>query len=142
MSDSESRRSRRKRKRQSANPVSQGPRLSGLSGGRYRPLDEPDLALVDQAVRHILQDVGMAEVPGIVVERVSAAGGRLDNDHRLHFPAELIEKALQGMARNFSLCGQQAEHDLQLSAGRVHAGSGGAAPMILDLVCDLAESYL
>ena len=40
--------SRRKRKRQSATSGSQAPRLSGLPGGRYRPLDESDLALVDQ----------------------------------------------------------------------------------------------
>jgi len=75
----------------------------------------------------------MAEAPEIVVERVSAAGGSLGSDGRLRFSAGLIERALQGMARDFTLCGQKPEHDMHLGSGRVHVGSGGAAPMVLDL---------
>ena len=102
-------------------------------GGRYQPLDPSDLPLIDRAARSILQDVGMSEAPAIVSERVIAAGGRLDNDGRLRFPADLTEAALQGMVKDFTLCGQKPEHDLRLGAGRVYVGSGGAAPMILDL---------
>ena len=75
----------------------------------------------------------MSEAPSIVVEQVTAAGGSLDQDGRLHFSADLIERALDGLQRDFSLCGQQAEHDLQLGGQRVHVGSGGAAPLIMDL---------
>ncbi len=75
----------------------------------------------------------MAEAPSIVIDRVTAAGGTLDDDGRLHFSATLIEQALQGMERNFTLCGQKPEYDMQLGDARVYAGSGGAAPMILDL---------
>jgi len=137
MSDSESNhRPRRKRNRRAGDSDTRGvktPRLSGLPGGRYRPLNDTDLAAIDQAVRRILQDVGMSDVPQIVIQRITAAGGELDRDGRLHFSAELIERALQGMARGFSLCGQKPEFDMCLESGRVHAGSGGAAPMILDL---------
>jgi trimethylamine--corrinoid protein Co-methyltransferase len=104
-----------------------------MRGGRYRPLDQADLAIIDQAVRRLLEDVGMSEVPEIVIEQVTAAGGELDHDRRLHFSADLIERALQGMPRGFTLCGQKPEYDMQLGSARVHAGSGGAAPLILDL---------
>ena len=107
--------------------------LSGLPGGRYLPLDPGDLPKIDAAVRAILRDVGMAEAPDIVVEHVTRAGGEHDAEGRLHFPDDLIETALNGMVRDFTLCGQDPSHDLQLGEARVHVGSGGAAPLIRDI---------
>lgn len=75
----------------------------------------------------------MSEAPPIVIEQVIRAGGHVDRDGRLLFPADLIDRAIQGFPRNFALCGQKPEHDLHLGSARVHVGSGGAAPMILDL---------
>ncbi len=137
MSDTEpGARTRRNRRRRAAGPSSASPsprHLGGSVGGRYQPLNEVDLPVVDRAVRKILEDVGMSEAPGIVVEQVTAAGGSLDQDGRLHFSADLIDRALNGFARDFSLCGQKPEHDMRLGGRRVHVGSGGAAPMIMDL---------
>ncbi|MDH3763686.1 MAG: trimethylamine methyltransferase family protein, partial [Gammaproteobacteria bacterium] len=124
---------RKRRRRASAESGTPGPRLSGITGGHYHPLDETDLPRVDRAVRQILADVGMAEAPDIVVEQVTAGGGNLDADGRLHFPLPLIDKALEGMTRDFTLCGQKPEFDMRLGGARVHVGSGGAAPLILDL---------
>ena len=125
---------RSRRRRPSAATESSPPRdLSGTVGGRYQPLNEADLPIVDQAVRKILQDVGMSDAPAIVIERVTAAGGSLDQDGRLRFSAELIERALGGFVRNFKLCGQDPRYDMQLGGRRVHVGSGGAAPLIMDL---------
>ena len=107
--------------------------LAGLAGGRYRPLDTEDLPKIDQAVKTILADIGMSHAPDFVVKLVEDAGGQLDADERLHFPVTLTEQALAGLAGNFTLCGQDPAHDLQLGNGHVHVGSGGAAPMILDL---------
>ena len=129
-------RAKRKRRRRAYGPsgASLAPRhLRGTVGGRYQPLNPFDLPKIDQAVRSILADVGMAEAPEIVIEQVTRAGGRLDAEGRLHFSSELIENALDGLSRDFTLCGQNPEHDMQLGVGRVHVGSGGAAPMILDL---------
>ncbi len=136
MTDPDSAKVGRKRRRRAggeARSGQQAQRLAGLRGGRYRPLDDADLALVDRAVRRILQDVGMSQAPPIVVDRVTAAGGSLDRDGRLHYSADLVERALQALPRDFTLCGQNAEHDMHLGGARVHVGSGGAAPMILDL---------
>ncbi len=109
------------------------PSLGGTPGGRYRPLDDDDLPKIDAAVRTILADVGMAEAPGVVVERVTAAGGTLGADGRLRFPHDLTARALAGLARDFTLCGRDPAHDLRLGSARVHVGSGGAAPLIIDL---------
>ncbi|MFT5218957.1 MAG: trimethylamine--corrinoid protein Co-methyltransferase [Planctomycetota bacterium] len=127
-----------KRKRRRSEPGllqsrAEHPSMKGTTGGKYQPLDTTDLPRIDQAVRSILSDVGMTEAPAIVTDRVTGAGGHQDGDGRLHFPGDLIEKALQGLAREFTLCGQVPEHDLRLGLAQVHVGSGGAAPLILDL---------
>lgn len=131
--ESGARAKRKRRRRTSADSNTPGPRLSGIAGGRYRPLDEEDLPRIDKTVRELLADVGMAEAPDIVIEHVTRAGGNLDGDGRLRFPPQLIETALNGLARDFTLCGRNPEFDMQLGGARVHVGSGGAAPLILDL---------
>ena len=134
MSETESgARAKRKRRRRPSGTGAESRQLGGMVGGRYQPLNPPDLPKIDLAVRSILADVGMAEAPEIVIEHVTRAGGRLDAEGRLRFSPELIENALSGLSRGFTLCGQNPEYDMQLEVGRVHVGSGGAAPMILDL---------
>ena len=135
MSDSEKRsKGRRRRRNADANPQrSASPSMSGSIGGRYQPLNPEDLPKIDKAVRSILSDVGMAEAPDIIIDAITAAGGHLDNEGRLHFSLDLIENALNNLPRSFALCGQNPKHDMQLDVAKVHAGSGGAAPLILDL---------
>jgi trimethylamine--corrinoid protein Co-methyltransferase len=135
MSEIEARGKRKRRRPGSGQAQSRAahPPMSGAVGGRYQPLNVDDLPSIDRAVRSILSDVGMAEAPSIVIDHVTRAGGSVDADGRLHFSAELIEKALNGLLRDFALCGQHPDYDMQLGVARVHAGSGGAAPLILDL---------
>jgi trimethylamine--corrinoid protein Co-methyltransferase len=107
--------------------------VAGLVGGRYQPLAQAELEKLDRAARDILAEIGVAEAPQVVVDTVVEAGGSIDGDGRLRYPPALVETALAGIARGFALCGQAPEFDLQLEPGRVHVGSGGAAPLILDL---------
>ncbi len=129
----DSHRGKRSRRRRvaPARPADKG--LGGLTGGRLQPLQPDDLAKIDRAARSILVDVGMDQAPATVAELVTGAGGCMDADGRLHFSPDLIESALRGMARDFTLCGRDPVHDMQLGGARVHVGSGGAAPLILDL---------
>jgi trimethylamine--corrinoid protein Co-methyltransferase len=128
-------RSKHKRRRatgrgeRSVNPVQQ----EGIVGGRYRPLTHDEQVLIDQAARRILRDTGMAEAPEIVIDQVTRAGGSVDGDGRLRYPDDLIAAVLDGLPRDFTLCGQDPVYDMRLGGARVHVGSGGAAPMILDL---------
>ena len=55
------------------------------------------------------------------------------SDGRLIFSARLIDEALAGLRRGFTLYGQKAGHELVLSGKRVYMGTGGAAPQIVDL---------
>ncbi len=123
---------RRRRGELERSPPGSIPAPRGLVGGQYRPLDAADLKTLDDAARSILVNTGMSAAPDIVVEVVTAAGGHVDADGRLRYSASLIERALDAIPRSFALCGRDPSHDLQLDGPRVHVGSGGAAPLILD----------
>ena len=125
-------RSKRNRRRRDLNAGPE-PAPGGLPGGRYLPLDPADLPRIDQAARSILADIGLAEAPKFVVETVVDAGGTLAADGRLRFSQDLIERALAGFERDFTLCGRDPAFDMRLGGARVHLGTGGAAPLILDL---------
>ena len=129
-------RSKRKRRR-SGSSQQQTPKvrqaMGGVMGGSYQPLSSNELQQIDQTARSILSEIGMADAPDCVVKPLTNAGGHLDENGRLRFSPELIDKALNGFRRDFTLCGQDAENDMLLGVGRVHTGSGGAAPLILDL---------
>ena len=135
MSDMEAR-GKRKRRR-SGSSQQHTPRIrqamGGVLGGSYQPLNSKELEQIDQTARSILSDIGMADAPDCVVEPITDAGGHLDENSRLRFSPDLIDKAMNGFRRGFTLCGQDAENDILLGVGRVHTGSGGAAPLILDL---------
>ena len=129
------RKSRRRREKTRSSDVGgrSNPIPPDLEGGRYRPLNTADITRIDRVVRQILQQIGLSEAPDIVIETVTAGGGCLDADGRLTYSEKLINDALHGLSRNFTLHGQSAGHELRLSGKRVHVGSGGAAPRVLDL---------
>jgi trimethylamine--corrinoid protein Co-methyltransferase len=135
MKSARKRKNRRRRDsvESTARIVPHNPARSGIEGGQYRPLGESDKVQIDLAVREILQHVGLSDAPAMVIERVIAAGGCLTEGDRLTFPGELIEQALEGLSKKFTLHGQTPGHELRLTGKRVHLGSGGAAPRILDL---------
>lgn len=123
---------RRRRRRDDAAPA---PRVvrPGIEGGRFKPLDEAEMARIHEAALTVLETVGLADAPAIVSDRVCARGGRIDDNGRLLFPRALIEDAVAGLRRDIVLHGRAPEHALELSGARVHFGSGGAAPSVVDL---------
>ena len=88
---------------------------------------------IHQAVLHILSRTGLSDAPETVVDTITRSGGKLDDDGRLTFPAALVEDAISGFRRDFTLHGQKPGHEMVLSGTRVHMGSGGASPSILDM---------
>ena len=125
------RKSRRGTERFPNEPIA--PPTLGLEGGRYQPLSIADMRQLDEGIRHILSDIGFAAAPSVVTESVLAHGGQLSPDGRLLIPETLLEKAVLGLERDFSLFGLDARHELKLSAKHVHVGSGGAAPYVVDM---------
>jgi trimethylamine--corrinoid protein Co-methyltransferase len=107
--------------------------LGGVAGGQLDVLGPEAVQAIDAAAREVLDTIGMAEAPPEAVDLVTAAGGTLDAGGRLLFPRELVDRALAGIARDITLCGQDPAHDLRLGGARVHLGTGGAAPLMLDM---------
>ena len=103
-----------------------------LSGGGFQPLVDDDCETLTQAALDILNDIGMSDAPETVIELVEKAGGRAQGG-RLYFPSELVRQAISGVKRNFTLCGQIPDHDINMSGKSVSVGTGGAAPMIVDM---------
>ncbi|NNE22558.1 MAG: trimethylamine methyltransferase [Rhizobiales bacterium] len=128
---------RGRRKRPSRNAVSGQCEPASVSmiarGGRYKPLDEAQLAQIHQAIVTIFDQTGLSEAPPIVIDTVLAAGGKLGDDGRLMFPPALVERALKGLHRSITLHGQRPGHELTLEGEQVYVGTGGAAPFVVDL---------
>jgi len=102
-------------------------------GGRLCVLTDDDRCRIHAASLALLSDPGLGDAPPVVVDLVCAAGGRLTEAGRLAIPAALCERALAGLRRDVTLHGRDPAHDLPLSEGAVHPGSGGAAPLVLDM---------
>ena len=109
------------------------PDTRGIEGGNYAPLSPPQIMQIDAAVHEILEKTGFSEAPPIVVKTVTRAGGKVDKDDRLCFPAKLLDKAIAGITRHYTLHGQVVGHEMQMSGKRVHTGSGGASPYVVDI---------
>jgi len=56
----------------------------------------------------------------------------MGGDGRLRFPRALVEDVIARTRRSFTLHGIDPAHDIEIGGRRVHAGTGGAAPTIMD----------
>ena len=108
------------------------PSPPGQSGGRYQPLDEDEVErIIDDAYR-ILAEIGMGEVPAVVVEAATEQGAHVSASGRLCFPRSMVELIVDGACRRFSFFGRDPIHDLDIGGDRVFFGTGGAAVQTLD----------
>jgi trimethylamine--corrinoid protein Co-methyltransferase len=103
-----------------------------MVGGRYRPLSEHDVDRIVGAALDLLENVGMGDPIPTFVEVVTGAGGRVDDEGRLHFPRALVEDCIDKAAKRVTVFGFNPKHDLDLSGERVHFGTAGAALEMLD----------
>jgi len=108
------------------------PVRAGLAGGQYKPLSDASIQRIHRSALQILEEVGLADAPATGIEIMTAAGAQLGDDGRLRFPRALVEDMLAKAARNITLCGRAARHDLELSGTRVHYGTAGAAVNMVD----------
>ncbi len=104
----------------------------GQVGGTYRPLSDKGLEDVYRTALRILDEIGMAEVPGVVRDKALEAGARINDLGRLCFPTSLIEDIVAGAAKSFVFFGRDEKHDFEIGGDRVYFGTGGAAVQTLD----------
>ena len=105
----------------------------GVEGGRYRPLSDSDVERLHQTVLDLLERIGLSQAIPSMIELVCARGGRLTEDGRLLFPRALVEDVVANANKSFVMYGRGDGLNLEVSGTRVHIGSGGAAPSIIDL---------
>lgn len=116
----------------SSSPDAQAPVRLGLLGGRYQPLTRPEMERIHATILDVMEHIGFADPIPSMVDLVTAAGGWLDEDGRLHYPRSLVEDVIARAPRSFVLPGQDPRHDLEVGGGQVHTGTAGAAPLIVD----------
>ncbi len=104
----------------------------GMTGGRYLPLDPTALERIHELALRLLEELGLSQITDSLGRRAIAAGCSLGSDGRLRFPRALVENVIARSRRRFSLYGFDPAHDIEIGGGRVHMGSGGAAPFIMD----------
>ena len=109
------------------------PVWGGVLGGRFKPLNEDEVALVEETVLHLLETLGLSQAIPSMIDKVCAAGGSVTDDDRLLFPRELVLKTIKEARRDITLYGQDPAQDIHLSGSRVHMSSGGAAPGVFDI---------
>ena len=105
----------------------------GLEGGRYKPLNEGDLAAIHEAVLTLLETVGFANAIPSCREALARVGCEISADGRIRFPRQLVVETIRTAARNFTLYGQDPKHDMVIQGRRVHYGTAGAAVHLVDV---------
>jgi len=105
---------------------------AGMVGGRYKPLTDSEILRIHELVLQLLEDLGLSQLTPSLEARAVAAGCRVDGDGRLRFPRALVEDMIARTRRKFTLHGIDPLHDIEIGGQRVHTGTGGAAPTIMD----------
>ena len=104
----------------------------GMPAGQYTPLTQPEMERIHALVLQLLEDLGLSQVTPSLETRAVAAGCWVDENKRLRFPRALVEDIIARTRRKFTLHGIDPAHDIEIQAKRVHTGTGGAAPTIMD----------
>ncbi|MBW2097030.1 MAG: trimethylamine methyltransferase family protein [Deltaproteobacteria bacterium] len=111
-------------------------KLSGLSGGQYKPLSEEDIKTIHDASLAILEKTGIGYEHGLEesVAMLEKAGAVVDrNASRIRFPRTLIVDQAAKAPEQVVLYGRAEGNDLDLTENKVYMGTGGAAINVLDL---------
>ena len=75
----------------------------------------------------VLANIGMGEVPQVLIEKATELGCEYDDRGRLLFSNAFVEDILAGAARNITFHGRDPKHDIEITGKRVYFGTGGAA---------------
>lgn len=105
----------------------------GQRGGQYKPLTDAGLADILDTAYRTLDEIGMGEVPPVLMEQALAKGASINKLGRLSFSRAMVEDIVDGAAKSFVFYGRDSKHDFEIGGDRVHFGTGGAAVQTLDM---------
>jgi len=120
------------RRRASTETPTEPASLPPFQGGHYRPLDENDCERMIECAFDILQQVGIADAPEWLIDLLIDQGARQRADGRIIFTRQRIEAALKRASHTVQLPGFEEDRGIEVGAGNVHIGTGGAAVQVLD----------
>lgn len=103
---------------------------AGLSGGRFRPLSDPDMARVHEAALTILERTGLGDATPELLDLMLPKGAELNKHGRLCFSRALMEDILAGAASEFFVHarGDRAgKDDMHCTAQNVYFANSGTA---------------
>ncbi|MEL6570412.1 MAG: trimethylamine methyltransferase family protein [Pseudomonadota bacterium] len=109
------------------------PVRAGMSGGVYNPLSQEDMENIYEAALVALEEIGLIDAPESGIAVMTAAGAVLGDDGRLRFPRGLVQQMQTLAAKEVTLVGRDAKHDLHLAGTKVHYGTAGAAVHVVDV---------
>jgi|TARA_B110000977_G_scaffold45021_1_gene61235 trimethylamine--corrinoid protein Co-methyltransferase len=118
---------------QRALPPRTNPCAPGQSGGQYQPLTPVQVQRIYTESLRILDQIGMADVPPVLLEKALAYGATLNDGGRLCYPPTMVEKIIAGACKQFTFYGRDPKHDIEVGGDKVYFGTGGAAVQTLDL---------
>ncbi|WP_170455378.1 trimethylamine methyltransferase family protein [Ruegeria arenilitoris] len=125
-------RAARRAARAAALPEHLRPVRPGLEGGTYKPLSQQDMERIHSAALDALETIGLADAPPSGIDYLVNAGCTLGDDGRIRFPRALVEDTIARANRSVTLYSRDGKTDLELSGGRVHYGTAGAAVSMVD----------
>lgn len=119
------------------------PGTRGIRGGKLKVLEDKDVKKIHKTSIQLLTQVGFSEYSKEVRNVIESGGGHVNGDGRLCLSETSIKNSINQLTKNITLFSRDGLNDLILSTGQVYFGTGGASPMVRDLVNgDLRESSL
>lgn len=105
---------------------------AGMIGGQYTPLLQTEVLRIHELVLKLLEDLGLSQITPTLEARAVEAGCWVDENKRLRFPRALVEDTISKSRKSVVLHGIDPAKDIEIGGKRVHTGTGGAAPMMMD----------
>lgn len=109
------------------------PAAPGQVGGQYAPLSNRELESILDTAYRILEEIGFADVPPVVMEAALEQGCEQNDLGRLSFPRSFVEDIIDGACKTFTLHGRDKDLSIEVGGDKVFFGTGGAAVQTLDL---------
>lgn len=107
---------------------------SGVTGGRFKLLEEEEVRCVHNSALEILETVGVQVNSERYIDLLEAHGAEVDyKERKVRFSPETVERLVETAPSRVTLYGRKEENDMELEGRNVHYGTGGAAVKILDL---------
>jgi trimethylamine--corrinoid protein Co-methyltransferase len=103
----------------------------GLEGGRYKPLDEDDLAQIHDTAMKVFEEVGVQVNSQKALKLFQDAGAKVEGNI-IKLPRNMILDLISQAPSEITLFGRRTEHNLNLVDSRVYAGTGGTALHLID----------